>query len=88
MIKGVAGAILWKLLQTQAATGRCEFSNRELRAASDLGLPEIIDNLEARLVLLQRALAERCPSIAIEKTGRGQFRLSLRRALRLCDMDA
>lgn len=88
LIKGVAGAILWKLLQTQAATGRCEFSNRELRAASDLGLPEISDNLEARLVLLQRRLAERCPSIAIEKTGRGQFRLSLRRDLRLCDVDA
>ncbi|MBI5259963.1 MAG: GAF domain-containing protein [Burkholderiales bacterium] len=85
LIKGVAGAILWKLVQTHAASGRCDFSNRELRAAPDLGLPEISDNLEARLVLLQRRLAERCPSIAIEKTGRGQFRLVLAQALRLVE---
>jgi GAF domain/Pyridoxamine 5'-phosphate oxidase len=88
LIKGVAGAILWKLLQAHAGTGRCEFSNRELRMATDLGLPEVGDNLEARLVLLQRRLAERCPPIAIDKTGRGQFRLSLRRSLRLLDVDS
>jgi hypothetical protein len=87
LIKGVAGAILWKLLQTQATSGRCEFSNRELRVATDLGLPEIGDNLEARLVLLQRRLAERCPAIAIEKTGRGQFRLALRGGVRLSDVE-
>jgi len=52
LIKGVAGAILWKLLQVQAESGRCDFSNRELRAMPDLGLPELSDNLEARLVLL------------------------------------
>ena len=88
LIKGVAGAILWKLLQAQAASGRCDFSNRELRVAADLGLPEVGDNLEARLVLLQRRLAERCPAMAIEKTGRGQFRLRLRGGVRLLDVDA
>lgn len=85
LIKGVAGAILWKLLRTQADSGRCDFSNRELRLAGDLGLPELSDNLEARLVLLQRRLAERCPAIAIEKTGRGLFRLRLARPLVLVD---
>jgi adenylate cyclase len=88
LIKGVAGAILWKLLQAHAANGRCDFNNRELRVASDLGLPEVGDNLEARLVLLQRRLAERCPTMAIEKTGRGQFRLLLRGSVRLLDVDA
>jgi len=88
LIKGVAGAILWKLLQTQAATGRCSFSNRELRAMPDIGLPELSDNLEARLVLLQRRLAERCPAIGLEKTGRGQFRLVLRGHPQLLDIDA
>jgi hypothetical protein len=87
LIKGVAGAILWKLLQVQAASGRCDFSNRELRAMPDLGLPELSDNLEARLVLLQRRLAERCPVIALEKTGRGQMRLVLRGRLRLTEVD-
>ena len=87
LIKGVAGAILWKLLRTQAASGRCDFSNRELRAMSDLGLPELSDNLEARLVLLQRRLAERCPSIGLEKAGRGQLRLVLRGRLQLLEVD-
>ena len=85
LIKGVAGAILWKLLRTQAESGRCDFSNRELRVAGDLGLPELSDNLEARLVLLQRRLAERCPAIAIDKTGRGMFRLRLARPVALVD---
>jgi adenylate cyclase len=87
LIKGVAGAILWKLLRQQADTGRCDFSNRELRVAPDLRLPEVADNLEARLILLQRRLAERCPQIAIEKTGRGQFRLRLSAPLRLVETD-
>lgn len=87
LIKGVAGAILWKLLTTQAATGRCAFSNRELRAMPDLGLPELSDNLEARLVLLQRRLAERCPAIGLEKAGRGQQRLVLRGRLELVEAD-
>jgi adenylate cyclase len=87
LIKGVAGAILWKLLQVQSETGRFDFSNRELRAMTDLGLPELSDNLEARLVLLQRRLAERCPAIALEKAGRGLLRLVLRARLRLTEID-
>lgn len=88
LIKGVAGAILWKLLQTHEESGRDQFSNRELRAATDLGLPEISDNLEARLVLLQRRLAERCPSIALQKTGRGLFKLVLDQPLRLVEAES
>lgn len=88
LIKGVAGAILWKLLRDHAETGRTEFSNRELRLAGDLGLPEVADNLEARLILLQRRLAERCPRIALCKTGRGQFRLALPGPLHLVEAEA
>lgn len=87
LIKGVAGAILWKLLKTHADSGRCDFSNRELRMAPELRLPEVADNLEARLILLQRRLAERCPQLAIEKTGRGQFRLQVTGALRLVEAE-
>jgi len=85
LIKGVPGAILWKLLRTSKESGRHDFNNRELRMSPELRLPEIVDNLEARLILLQRRLAERCPQLAIEKTGRGQFRLRVSRVLSLVE---
>ncbi|MFA6313288.1 MAG: GAF domain-containing protein [Sterolibacterium sp.] len=83
LIKGVAGAIFWKLLREHTEAGRAEFTNRELRLDASLGLPDITDNLDARLILLQRRLAERCSFIAIEKTGRGRFRLKVGRPLQL-----
>ncbi|WP_374666755.1 GAF domain-containing protein [Ramlibacter sp.] len=79
LIKGVAGAILWKLLRDHEASGRTEFSNRELRLDAALKLPDVSDNLEARLLLLQRRLDEHGAGIAIERTGRGRFRLVLAR---------
>lgn len=83
LIKGVAGAILWKLLRDYSALGRDEFSNRELRHDVSLRLPDVVDNLEARLILLQRRLTERCKVLTIEKTGRGRFRLHVSGALSL-----
>jgi putative methionine-R-sulfoxide reductase with GAF domain len=75
LIKGVAGAILWKLLKDFVRHGRTDFSNRELRLDTSIRLPDVTDNLEARLVLLRRRLAEHGPHLRIEKTGRGRFRL-------------
>ncbi|MBO6717296.1 MAG: GAF domain-containing protein [Rhizobiaceae bacterium] len=77
LIKGVAGAILWKIVREYAETGRSEFTNRELRLDPALRLPEHAENLEARLVLLQRRLCERQAGIAIDKCGRGRFRLAI-----------
>ncbi len=85
LIKGVAGAIFWKLLRDYVQHGRTDFSNRELRLDNALRLPDICDNLEARLILLQRRLAERCEFLRIEKTGRGRFRFFVGRPVRLED---
>jgi hypothetical protein len=86
LIKGVAGAIFWKLARDVVEGGRSEFTNRELRLDPSLKLPDVSDNLEARLILLQRRLAERCGYLAIEKTGRGRFRLNVGRPLQLAEV--
>lgn len=84
LIKGVAGAILARLLRERLQTGREEFNTRELRlAGGDLRLPEVQDNLGVRLLLLERRLAERDFGLAIERAGRGRYRLQVRGALAL-----
>jgi hypothetical protein len=86
LIKGVAGAILWRLLWQHADTGRTEFTTRELRLDRTLRLPDHAENLDARLVLLRRRLEERGACLRIEKTGRGRFRLIAACGIALQDM--
>jgi len=81
LIRGVAGAILWKLVAEFLRSGRREFTNRELRLAPELRLPDVQDNLEVRLLLLQRRLAEQNAPIQLEKAGRGRMRLDVGRAV-------
>ncbi|QDQ26027.1 GAF domain-containing protein [Chitinimonas arctica] len=85
LIKGVAGAVLWLLLNDHARDGRCESSNRALRLDPRLRLPDYDDNLDTRLLLLQRRLAERCDYLFLDKLGRGRIRLRVERPLRLVD---
>ena len=85
LIKGVAGAIFWKLLRDYAGGRRSDFTNKELRLDASLRLPAFSENLEARLILLERRLAERCDFLRLEKTGRGRFRLAVRRPINLIE---
>ncbi len=86
LIKGVAGSILWRLACCYHDERRTEHSNRELRLDPAIRLPDVSENLEARLILLQRRLEERCPALGIEKTGRGRFRFRVRRPIVLVDV--
>jgi hypothetical protein len=88
LIKGVAGAILRKLVADYLREGRTEFTNRELRLDPSIRLPDLSDNLEARLVLLHRRLAERSGALLLEKSGRGRFRLRVNRPLQLVEVPA
>jgi|SRR5579872_280040 len=83
LIKGVAGSVLWTLLCDYSEKKRTSFTNKELRLDPRIHLPDIADNLEARLVLLRRRLSERESHIHIEKTGRGRFSLAVTRPLEL-----
>jgi predicted pyridoxine 5'-phosphate oxidase superfamily flavin-nucleotide-binding protein len=86
LIKGVAGGILWRLLQSHVEEGRNDHTNRELRLDPAIRLPDLSENLEARLILLQRRLEERCPALRIEKTGRGRFRFHVLRPVALAEI--
>lgn len=84
LIKGVAGALFWKLVREHQQHRRREFSLRELRLAGhELRLPEVQDNLSVRMLLLQRRLADRDAPVRITKVGRGRFRLDPQRPLSL-----
>lgn len=79
VIRGVAGRLLVYLLERYLIGGRVEFSNREIRLAPELRLPDFKDNLETRLLLLRQRLEEKCCPVRLVRVGRGLVRLQLSR---------
>jgi adenylate cyclase len=87
LIKGVAGRLLWLLLNAHAR-GQHEFTNKALRLEPSLQLPGYRDNFESRLILLKRRLSERGARMRLEPTGRGRFRFDVDAVVRLEHVDA
>ena len=88
VIKSLPGRLLFKLLQERRDKGRQEFTKKELRLDSCLQLPAVRDNLDTRIILLRRRLAERFPFVQIVPVGRGSFRLNIERPFELCEVSA
>jgi hypothetical protein len=86
LTKGIPGRLFWKLLQAFVRTGRASFTNKEIRLDASLGLPDIKDNLEARLILLRRRLDERCEFIRLTHARRGHLQLEVRRGITLDEL--
>jgi hypothetical protein len=76
LIKGLPGRILWLLLLLRESEGRDTFLNRELRLHPMLKLPGYKDNLEARLLMLQRRLQDKNCALRIQREQRGRLQLS------------
>jgi hypothetical protein len=75
--KGIPAKILKYLLETHRKEGKAEFEYRELKRRFDISLGQKNANFEVRLARLTEKLRAECPTVSLEKTGRGKFALAV-----------
>jgi len=73
--KNVPAKILKYLLETHQREGKAEFEYRELKRQFEISLGQKNANFEVRFTRLAEKLKSECPTVAVEKTGRGKFAL-------------
>jgi adenylate cyclase len=83
LIKGLPGRILWLVLTLRETEGRSTFSNRELRLHPFLKLPSFKDNLETRLLMLQRRLDDKGLAFRLQREQRGRLHVACDASLEL-----
>jgi adenylate cyclase len=73
--KNVPAKILKYLLDSHLREGKSEFEYRELKRLFEISQGQKNSNFEVRFYRLVERLKEECPSVCVEKTGRGRFSL-------------
>ncbi|WP_332675674.1 GAF domain-containing protein, partial [Aromatoleum sp.] len=86
LIKGVAGSIFRAVMRNLVVECRSTFSLRELRLDPRIRRDDGSDDLDARLLVLRRRLAECGAGVRLESIGRGRFLLTARRPATLIDV--
>jgi hypothetical protein len=73
--KNIPAKILKYLLAAHQKDGKAEFEYRELKRQFEISLGQKNANFEVRFARLSEKLKSECPTVAVEKTGRGKFAL-------------
>jgi hypothetical protein len=77
LVKGVSAKILRTLLAAYLSDGRCDFEYREFKRDFEISMGQKNSNFEVRFYRLVERLKEKCPTLVIQKSGRGRFRLDV-----------
>lgn len=71
--KNVPAKILKYLLESYLRQGKSEFEYRDLKRLFEISQGQKHSNFEVRFYRLTEKLKEECPTVSVDKTGRGRF---------------